>query len=100
MPSSVSSFPSEGNFPPTTRPFFEEVGTSPPALDLVATDFLAVVFFTDVESGALALAAADAEGALLVETIGEERDEGRAAAAAIEGVRRAVRANMGGEVEF
>ena len=98
MPSSVSSLPSEGNFPPTVRPF-EEVGAAP-ALDLAATDFFAAVFFTEVESGALSLAAAaEAEGALLVETIGEERDdEGRAAAAAAtEGVRRAARANI---VEF
>ena len=94
MPSSVSSLPSEGNFPPTARPLVVE--TASPALDLAATlDFFAAVFFTDVESGALALAAAAeaAEGALLVETIGEEREEGRAAAAT-EGVRRAVRANI------
>ena len=52
-----------------------------------------IVFFTAfVESGDLALAAAEAEGTpLLVETIGEERGEGRAAATT-EGVRR--RANM------
>ena len=91
MPSSVSSLPREGNLPPTARPLVE---TASPALDLAATlGFFAAaaVFFTDAESGALALAAA--EGALLVETIGEERDEGRAAAAT-EGVRRAVRANI------
>jgi hypothetical protein len=70
LPSSVSSFPKDGNLPPTTRPFCE-VETASPALDL-ATTFVVVEatvafdFFTDVERGVLA---AEAGALRLVETM-------------------------------